>query len=82
MEDYGVHYVAKMVVHHPSMNEIRFLDRRIHSNCLPENTTEGITEIVRTCNFSNDKDDMVYVDMYGYEHDGIDIMWEDEYEDC
>jgi len=82
MEDYSVHYVAKMVVHHPSIDEIRFLDRRIHSDSLPENTTEGIIEIVRTCNFHNADTDFTYIDMYGYEHDGIDILWEDEYEDC
>ncbi len=77
-----VHYVAMMVVHNPTTDELTFLTRRIHAEALPENTTDGIMNIVSTCNANNQNDDIIYVDMYGYEHDGVDIMWENDYEDC
>lgn len=78
MDDYGVHYVALMVVYHTDIDQFGFLSRRIHSDNLPENNTRDIMEVVRSCNLCNNDKDMLYVDMYGYEHDGIDILWENE----
>lgn len=79
MEDYyGVHYVALMVVLHTDINQFGFISRRIHSDALPENNTHDILHIVSTCNSNNNDENMLYVDMYGYEHDGIEQIWENE----